>query len=433
MKIIEITPRSLSANITIPPSKSYTHKAIICAALSPHGTNTIHNVMLSDDIMATIKAVESFGADILYLQEDRPDFFTLKITGCLPLQIRNSTIDCRQSLSTLYYMIPFALMTQRQIIFTSKYPLLKTPLDDFYTIFCKMGIMYENYNGEFPLIMQGLLKPGLYEVEIPQIVSSLLMILPLLQQDSIIRLNNKLSNKNDIDMTVDMLERAKIIIKYNQDSREFYISGKQTYNTLNYTVEADYSFAAFWLCASALGCNITSFGLDIKSKQPEKAFLKYISDTGAKIIRKGEGIKIKSDAILNGIKLNIETMPDLLPIIAVLSTSILGITQITGIRKLKQLQPDRVKLTVNMITALGGDIVEISDGIIINGRGNLQGGTVNTASDHRIAMAAAIASVICEENVIITHADCVNKSYPLFWNDFKKAGGIFEEYFMNEY
>jgi 3-phosphoshikimate 1-carboxyvinyltransferase len=432
MKIVEITPKTLSANIKIPPSKSYTHIAILCASLAC-GTSTIHNVMLSDDVLATIKAVESFGCDILYLQEDRPDFFTLKITGQFPLHIRNNTIDCRQSTSTLRYLISLALTTNTRIIFTSKYPLLKGSFNDFYNVFYEKEIAFENSDGNLPLIIQGLLKPGLYKVELPQTISSLLLILPLLKRDSTIRLSKYLNNTDDIRMIIDILQKAGINIKYSQDLHEFFINGNQHYNSFDYTIEADYSFASFWLCASAFGCNITSYGLDIKSKQPEKSFLKYISNTGAKIIRKGDGIKIKSNNLLNGIKVNIETMPDILPIMAVLSTSIQGITQITGIRKLKQLESERVKLTINMISSLGGDIVEISDGIIINGQGRLQGGTVNTSNDHRIAMAAAISSVICEDNVIITYADCVNKSYPLFWNDFRDAGGICEEYFMNEY
>jgi 3-phosphoshikimate 1-carboxyvinyltransferase len=432
MKIIEITPKTLSANIHIPPSKSYTHLAILCASLAC-GTSTVHNVMLSDDVIATIKAVESFGCDILYLQEDRPDFFTLKITGRFPLHIKNNTIDCRQSVSTLRYIIPLALTTNKQIVFTSTYSLLKKSFQDFYNMFFEKEIMFEDYNGNLPLMIQGLLHPGLYRVELPQTISSLLLILPLLKQDSTIRLSTPSNNTDNILITIDMLQKAGITIKCSQDLHEFFISGNQRYNAFDYTIEADYSFASLWLCASALGCNITSQGLDIKSKQPEKSFLKYISNTGAKIIRKGNGIKVKTEDILNGIKLNIETMPDILPIIAVLSSSIQGITQITGIRKLKQLQPERVKLTINMILSLGGDIIEISDGIIINGKGRLQGGTVNTAHDHRIAMASAIASVICEDNVTVTYADCVNKSYPLFWTDFRNAGGIFEEYFMHEY
>jgi len=432
MKVVEITPKKLSGRIEIPPSKSYTHRAIICAALAD-GISIIKNVMLSDDVMATVKAVQAFGAQIDFIPSDKPDFFTLKIKGSYPLKVKNRIINCRESASTLRFLIPLALTTNSQVAFTAGSRLSERPLDDYYKIMDAKNILYENNAGKLPLILEGLLTGGVYRADTQitsQTISALLMALPLLKEDSKIKTVGALSSKNYIIMTMDMLKKAGIEVKFDNAKREFCIKGGQCYIPIDYTVEADYSSASFWLCASAMGCEILSSGLDIKSKQADKAFLKHMCNAGAKIIKKGDGIIIRADEPLKSAKLDVDLTPDLLPVLAVFACHVNGITQISGLKRLKYKESDRVKSTVNMISSLGGDIVEMSDSIIIKGNGYLNGGLVNTADDHRIAMAAAIASVICKNNVTITYADCVGKSYPLFWDDFKKAGGKIEEYYM---
>ncbi len=232
-------------------------------------------------------------------------------------------------------------------------------------------------------------------------------------------------------MTLSMLERFGIQIDYLADAGEFLIPGNQHYKPFDYRIEGDYSSAAFWLCACAMGSEVLSLGLDVKSLQADRVFLNILSRMGAKIIKQGNGLKIRKDSPLKEVTINVDGAPDLMPILAVLATSLEGITQLSGIDRLKYKETDRVKTTMNMITSLGGDIVKMSDKLIVRGEGKLKGGTVHTGEDHRIAMAAAIASVICKNNVVITHADCVNKSYPLFWEDFKKVGGEIEEYYMD--
>lgn len=432
MRVIEVKPVKLKGVIKIPPSKSYAHRAVICASLS-NGISTISNVMLSDDVMATIKAMESLGANINYISEDVPDFFTLVIKGSYPLKVKNNIINCRQSASTLRFTIPLSLTTNEKIAFTANGRLIERPLDDYYKIFDSKKILYQNNNGLLPLIVQGMLKSGVYRADThitSQTISALLMALPLLEGNSKIKTQGPLSSKDYISMTMDIMSKAGVGARFDKNTREFLIRGDQKYNPLEYTVEADFSSASFWLCAGAMGCDVVCKGLDLHSKQADKALLAYLSAAGAKIMKNSEGIVIRSDGGLAPFKINIDATPDLLPAAAVLACSIKGLSQITGLRRLKFKESDRIKTTISMINGLGGDIVEISDGLIIKGTGNLEGGMVHTANDHRIAMAAATASVISKKSVIITYADCVGKSYPQFWDDLKLAGGKIEEYYM---
>lgn len=160
-------------------------------------------------------------------------------------------------------------------------------------------------------------------------------------------------------------------------------------------------------------------------------FLNILSRMGAKIIKQGNGLKVRAEEPLKEVTIDVDGAPDLVPVLAVLAASLEGITQLTGLRRLQYKETDRVKTTMNMISSLGGDIVQMSDKLIIRGTGSLQGGTVHTGGDHRIAMAGAIASTICKDNVVVTYANCVDKSYPMFWDDFQKVGGEIEEYYMD--
>lgn len=433
MKVIEVKPRKLKGAVSVPSSKSYAHRALIGALLA-EGISTLHDVTLCDDVMATLRAVESLGAKVEYIVDKQPDIFTLKITGSSPLVVRNNLIDCRQSATTLRFLIPLVLTTNEAFTFTAKSGLVRRPLDDMYAVLSRDDIAYENENGMLPLHLCGMLQGGTYTLDTAitsQTLSGLLIALPLLKEDSKIKLTQKLSSKGYIDMTLSMLKRCGIEIDYLPEVGEFLIPGGQHYKAFDYRLEGDYSSAAFWLCASAMGSEVLSLGLDVKSLQADRVFLNILSRMGAKIIKQGNGLKIRCEEPLKEVTINVDGAPDLMPALAVLAASLEGITQFSGIDRLRYKETDRVKTTMNMIASLGGDIVKMSDKLIIRGTGSLKGGTVHTGGDHRIAMAAAVASVLCKNNVVVTHADCVNKSYPLFWDDFQKVGGEIEEYYMD--
>ncbi len=433
MRVIDIKPSRLIGTVRIPPSKSLTHRAIVCAALAD-GKSTIKNVMLCDDVMATIRAVEALGVEIEYIPEDRPDFFTLGIYGRRLFKKNAERIDCRQSSATLRFLIPLALLSDGQTTFTARGTLTKRPLDDYYALFEQKGIHYLNNDGILPLSIYGSLKSGEYHTDTAitsQHVSALLMALPGLKGDSSIILKGKISSRPYINMTIDMLLRAGVEVDYDSESQTYIIPGGQEYRPFDYTVEADFSSAANWIVVSALGHKVYADGLDLQSLQADKALLKYIADMGGKIIKKGNALRVRCNGAIRGIRVNIDNAPDLLPILAVLASAAEEITQIVGIRRLKYKESDRIKTTIGMINALGGDIAEISDGLVIKGVGSFKGGTVHTGRDHRIAMAAGAASAFSEESVVITHADCVYKSYPFYWDDLKSVGGTFEEYYMD--
>ncbi len=433
MKVVEIKPRKLKGTIHVPSSKSYAHRALL-AALLADGISTVYDVTLCDDVMATLRAIEALGAKVEYIVDKRPDLFTLNITGSTPLNVTDKIIDCRQSATTLRFFIPLVLTTNESFVFTAQGNLPSRPLDDMYEILKQDYIVYKNKDGKLPLHLKGLLRGGTYYMDTSitsQTISAMLFTLPLLESDSKIKLTQKLSSKNYVDMTLSMLKHCGIHIDCLSEAGEFFIPGKQQYQPFDYRLEGDYSSAAFWLCACAMGSEVLSTGLKVKSLQADRVFLNILSRMGAKIIKQGNGLKVRAEEPLKEVTIDVDGAPDLVPVLAVLAASLEGITQLTGLRRLQYKETDRVKTTMNMISSLGGDIVQMSDKLIIRGTGSLQGGTVHTGGDHRIAMAGAIASTICKDNVVVTYANYVDKSYPMFWDDFQKVGGEIEEYYMD--
>ncbi|MCO8192854.1 3-phosphoshikimate 1-carboxyvinyltransferase [Anaerofustis sp. NSJ-163] len=407
MDNILIKPRKLSGEVVVPPSKSMAHRAIICAALSK-GKSIIDNIDLSDDIIATINAARSMGAKI------EIDNRKVAVEGILSSPNNEDFIvDCNESGSTLRFFVPITMLLNQKKTFIGKGNLGKRPLNVFYEIFDKQGIKYSYKKDILDLQVEGKLKPDTFYVRgdiSSQFITGLLFALPLLNDDSKIVITSKLESKSYLDLTLSMLDKFGIEIE-NKDYKEFIIKGNQEYKAMDYTVEGDYSQAAFFLSANYIGNDIDIKGLDENSLQGDKEILKWL-----------EVLKNDENKVIDA-----TNCPDIIPILTVCAALTKGKTEIINAGRLRIKECDRLTAISTQLNKLGADIIEHEESLTINGVDSLNGGYVDSFKDHRISMSLAITSSRCKDDIIIKDYMCVKKSYPHFYEDFKKLGGEINE------
>lgn len=423
MKKVKLEPSKLSGDIKIPPSKSLCHRAIICAALCEN-ESLIKNFVMSDDMIATIGGMKVLGAKIEQLKNESEEI-ELRISG--GYEKVGDSIDCIESGSTIRFLIPIALLDNKSVTFDGRGKLVTRPLGPYKEMFEKHNIAYIYKDDKLPLTVKGCLKNGEYLLEgniSSQFITGLLFTLPLLDGDSKIVITTELESKGYVDLTLDMLQKYGICIE-NRGYKEFIIKGNQKYRKRDYYVEGDFSQAAFWIVAGLIGNSIRCLDLNIESLQGDKVILDIVEAMGGSIEINEDFVKVyKSDT--SGIVIDASQCPDLVPILAVLASVSRGTTRIVNAARVRIKESDRLKAISVELRKLGADIEELEEGLIINGVEKLCGGEVDSWNDHRIAMALAIASIRCEEPVIINNSGAVKKSYPGFWKDFKSLGGIVE-------
>jgi 3-phosphoshikimate 1-carboxyvinyltransferase len=420
MKDVIIFPGFLKGEVKVPPSKSLCHRAIIAASLA-QGQSVINNVALSEDILATIEGVQALGAEVAFQQNK------LMINGCRLAAQRNCVIDCNESGSTLRFLMPLGLLTKNIISYCGKGNLSSRPLTPYLEIFKEQGILYSD--DKLPMRVSGELKSGVFKIMgniSSQFITGLMFALPLLDGDSTILISGQLESKGYIDLTLDVLNSFGISI-LNNDYQSFSIKGRQEYKPKNYTVEGDYSQAAFWLAAGVLGSDISCLDLKQASKQGDKALLNILKCSGASFDICDAYLKALP-AELQAFEVDVSQYPDLAPILTVIAALSKGTSKITGAGRLRIKECDRLKAITKELNKLGAKVYEESDRLTIIGASYLTGGDVESWGDHRIAMALAIAATRCIEPVIIHNSDAVKKSYPNFFEDYNKLGGNLHEW-----
>ncbi len=398
--------------VQVPPSKSMGHRAIICAALaSGNGRTLIKSPGKSQDIDATIGAMEALG---FRFQRAGDDISAVDQGGEV-----KQTVDCGESGSTLRFLLPIAAALGKAVTFTGRGRLMERPLDAYAEIFEKSGVNFTWEKGG--VSVSGRLRSGGYSLAgdvSSQFVSGLLLALPMAMGDSEILLTTPLESRAYVDMTIDMMARFGVFVQQNE--RGYSIRGNQRYTPVNSCeVEGDYSQAAFFLGAAALGWDVSCAGLDENSLQGDRAILKVLEEMGAKITRKGGIISVSAQE-LKAVTVSAAQIPDLVPPIAALCCFCRGESKIVDAARLRIKESDRLSALARQLGALGADIQELPDGLVIRGKDMIRGGSADACNDHRIAMAVALASLRCNEKVNLTGWQSVKKSYPNFWADFEK-------------
>jgi len=410
---IQISPSHLNGTVSIPPSKSISHRAVICAALAK-GTSKVENLILSEDIKASIEAMKQFGAQIRLDFNALNNRYVANILGIKEPVVGPLTIDCNESGSTARFLIPFFQMTQNKVTFKGAEGLMKRPFGPYLALFEDQKIQFESNLGALPITVSGRWQPGEYELVgnvSSQFITGLLFMLPLLEGDSQIKIKPPFESIDYVKLTISCLKKFGIEIVW-KDDLTLWINGNQSYRATEYWVEGDYSQASFWLVANALGSHIEVEGLNTASEQGDKRIIEIIGNV------------TQQKEVDGYIDINVSQCPDLVPIIAVLCTVKAGLFRITGAERVRIKESNRLLAIATELNKLGALITETEDGLEIVGNRQLTGGTVQAWQDHRIAMALAIAATCANDVVTILGKDSVNKSYPEFWKDYRALGGV---------
>ena len=409
--IKELNYNKVEGTVTVPPSKSYAHRALIALALSK-GKGTIHHVDLSSDIMATLKCLEDLGVDFFIDNED------VMLDATSFGNRRDRVLKPEESGSTLRFFIPITLLFDEVYTFRGSTSLLKRPLVVYEELFQDLDIMMFRDSLE-SIVIKGKLEPGDFSMRgdvSSQFISGMLMVLPLLPGDSTLTVTEEFQSESYVNMTVKVMRDFGIEIHRENDT--FFIPGNQQYQVRDYMVEGDYSQAAYFMAAGAIAGHTRVVGLNHASTQGDQEIVTILEKMGVKISAVENGYEV-SESEISSLDIDVSDIPDLTPVLGVLLSLAKGTGRLMKVDRLRYKESDRVKTTIDLINHLGGDAKEEGSDIIITGKENLSGGSVYGHNDHRIVMAAAIASLGCLNPVVIDGYEAVKKSYPNFFKDFE--------------
>lgn len=413
--IQQVKPGARSGQLSAPSSKSQAHRYLICATLSGEKTK-ITCPGISRDIEATMQCLNGLGAEINAADES---------ISVIPIKKANNNIyneerilKCGESGSTLRFLLPVAGSLGASAVFHMEGRLSERPMEQYEAVLKEHG-MEITREGEY-LHCKGKLCAGDYTLPgnvSSQYFSGLLFALPMLDGDSRIHVEGKMESVDYVKMTEAALKGSGIIWEYTEDG--YYIPGNQSYKMPEkLLVEGDYSNAAFFLCAGALSeKGITVKNLSGTSGQGDKRITDVLKAFGAYTEISDDAVYVRKDK-LHGITIDASMIPDLIPTLCAVASAAEGETRVVNGERLRMKESDRISSTVNMLSALGADVVETNDGMIISGKPELSGGEIDSCNDHRIAMAAAVAASVCRGDVFVNGAQCVAKSYPKFWDDY---------------
>ena len=417
---IKITGGHLTGKVQMISSKSDGHRLLIAAALADAPTQ-IQIQGVSEDIEATILCLKNLGAQF----ERKGDI--VFVTPAPPYQENISVLDCRESGSTLRFLLPVAAALGRSVLVEGAGRLPKRPIGILTDLLSNHGCYISS--SQLPLEMSGQLTAGTFILPgnvSSQFITGLLFALPLLEGDSEIVLTTPLESKGYVDMTLHTLQRFGIQVQETESG--FAISGKQKYHSPGTIItEGDWSNAAFWLAAGAASGNgVTCCGLQQDSPQGDKAIIPLLQQFGAKIEMSEECVTVQH-ATLKGCRIDVSQIPDLMPILCIVASMAKGKTEIYNAARLRIKESDRLSAMADCLHQLGIRAEESQDGITIYGRENTEQIPkeiqIDACNDHRIVMSAAVGAIVLGLEVTILGAEAVAKSYPAFFAEFIRLGG----------
>ncbi len=403
---------ALSGKINIISSKSDIHRCIICAALSDKPT-TIKFFGLSKDIITTVECVKTLGAKAEFVDG------SITIIPCDKTKIMQGlNLDCNESGSTARFLLPIASALCKNVTLVGSGRLPERPFSPLCDSLKEHGAVFSS--DKLPItVLQNTNSGGRYEIPgniSSQYISGLLLMLPLFDEGGEVVITTPLESKGYVDMTVDTMTKFGIQIEKTESS--YIVKPNQKYTSPKFIqAQGDWSSAAFWLCADAIGANVELLGLDENCPQGDRKIIEILQKFGAKKINTKDGIVMEAGR-LHGIEIDAENIPDLVPVLSVVAAAARGKTRIFGAKRLRLKESDRLETTRDFLTRLGAKVTVTEDGLEIEGAGKLDGGKVHGHNDHRIVMSAAICSLICRGQVVIEDAQAVEKSYTTFFTDF---------------
>lgn len=412
-----VDPSAIKGKIKAPASKSMTQRAI-AAALLADGQSIIHNPSYCDDSLAAMSIAVGLGARV------EPEAIELKINGSV--ELKEPKLNCGESGLAIRMFSPIAALYPTEITMVGANSLKKRPMIMIEEALKQLGVKCSSAGGFLPLTIHGPIKGGFCEIDgsiSSQLLTGLLMALPLASKDSEIKVNN-LKSKPYIDMTIRLLNSFGIKI-HNTDYKQFRIPGNQKYIPGSYTVEGDWSGGAFLLVAGAINGNLSVVGLNKESLQSDRAIISALEKAGAHIKINENQIDI-SKSELKAFDFDATDCPDLFPPLVALASFCTGVSTIKGVSRLIHKESNRGETLKEEFNKMNIKI-EIKDDLMLITGGKPQGAHVESHEDHRIAMAVAVTALGAAGKVYIRDSQCVVKSYPGFFDDLRTLGVVVHE------
>ncbi len=405
---------SARGTVKVPPSKSYTHRAIIMAALSG-GKCRISNPLISFDTMATADAVRSMGASVEKVGEEL-------IIESSSLHAPDGTIDVLNSGTTMRLMTGISALFDSEITITGDESIRKRPMGPLLEALEACGVQCDSNGGKAPITIKGPVTENEIMIDgsmSSQFVSSMLMMAPLVGRPMDVIIEGRAVSRPYIDITLSMMKRFGA--KVEEKDGRFHIEA-QRYRPCDFTVPSDFSSAAFPLVAGGLSGEVSVSGLDMNDPQGDKKIVDILRTVGCGIKVENDTITCSSNGRPKAADIDISNVPDLFPILAVLMSTADGRSRLYGAPQLRFKESDRIESVERMLGTLGADITGTDDGCIIEGVPRLKGGRIDHLGDHRLMMAASIASLISDGPVSMVDDSCWNVSYPGFVEQMRSIG-----------
>ncbi len=418
---LRVRPSVIRGCVRAPPSKSYTHRAVLLAALSG-GPCRVEQPLLSEDTEATLAAVEALGAHV----DRRKGGLRIE---CSELRVPAHEVDARNSGTTLRLLTGVACLLPGTTVLTGDASLRRRPMGPLVDALGQLGARARALgpDGRPPVEVTGPMRGG--PVSTPgsvssQFLSSLLIACPLAAADTELHVVPPILSEPYLEITQHMVRRFGA--RVDGSGTDFHIPGGQRYAPTDVAVPGDFSSAAFPLVAAAVtGGDVTVGGLDPALPQGDRRIVDILQDFGAEVTPTPEGVRVQGKP-LEARAVDLGATPDLFPVLAVLATQARGESRFVNGAQLRLKESDRIDSTVAFLKAMGADVRGTPDGCVVRGPSQLTGAAVDSLADHRILMAAAVAGLTAKGPVDISDPDCYRVSYPTFLEDFRALGADLE-------
>ena len=416
MEIMVQAADRIDGTVKAPPSKSYTHRAFVMALLA-EGVSTIKDPLYSEDTLSSLNSCQALGSHV----EKHNNYCEIVGVGGKPKTPKN-VLDLKNSGTTLRIITSVASLTDGYTVLTGDESLRTRPMQDLLDALLPLGVsaFSTRNNGKPPIIIRGGFKGGRTSINgnvSSQYISSILMAAPYSENGVDLQIKDDFISKPYVDMTLDIMKKFKVEVDFDRARKSFHID-PQIYRSIDYAVEGDYSSASYLIAAAAsINSDLTIQNLTNDSKQGDKLILDIVKDMGSDVKVKNNEVKIYGHGILNGIDVNLQNAPDLLPTVAALGAMADGTTRITGVEHARFKETDRIATCASELSKLGVSLTEEEDGLTING--GVHGGVVKSHMDHRLAMAFYIIGLKVG-NIKIEDASVYNISFPNFPEIMKK-------------
>lgn len=403
----------VDATFEAPPSKSYTHRAMIVAALAS-GKSRITSPLRAIDTKMTARGLESLGVPIEWLPGE------ITIIGCggaFPTS-GEVVIDCKNSGTTLRLLTSAALLAVHPVVLTGDARMLERPIAPLVDALQLLGgdIEFIGEVGLPPIKVSGNLVGGRTEIDgsiSSQFVSSILMAALYADEDIELTLLAPPASRSYIDVTTDIMLKFGAKLE-RQDYVKFRVKGSSAYRGRDYRIEGDYSSASyFFAIAATCGGKVTVTGLNPVSVQGDRRFLKALEDMGCKVTTSADAVMVERTGDLSGIDIDMSSSPDTVQTLAVVAAMAASPTTIRGTAHLRYKESDRVRVTAEILRRMGADVIVTKDSLTIT-PAPLHGVLIDPHDDHRTAMAFTVLG-LAVGGVAVRDPGCVEKSFPGFW------------------